>query len=128
MHSISHGMQSCECHRRWKCAKSAVCGRMQSSTRLRLSHLGCLSSLEWFACSPSQSFFCITPLCTRLCSAYTCRCYDCVSTGTCSQFYGLGNSTALSLSHSVSCSFCLSLAHSVCLPFFLLQLIMLQQW
>src|SRR6218665_3124557 len=78
----------------------ALRGRPRSNTSVRLSHLGCLSYLAWFACSPSMSFPCITPLCAH-CSAvqfstwYVYRQYDQVSTGTHSQFYGPGNGIAM---------------------------------
>jgi len=48
----------------------ACSGWPRSSTSVRLSCLGCLLSLAWFACSASVSFPCITitPLCAQLCS------------------------------------------------------------
>jgi len=91
-------MRSFECNQRGSALNGAVCGRPRSSTSVRLSCLGCLTSLEWFACSPSLSFFCITPLHTQLRTVQFpswYRRYDRVSTSTRSQFYCSGNSTAM---------------------------------
>src|SRR6218665_2423644 len=67
----------------------------QSNASVRLSLLGCLSSLVCFACSPSVSFSSIT-LCVLSCAApqLVFRRYDRDSMGTRSQFYDPGNSTA----------------------------------
>src|SRR6218665_3041052 len=62
MRSISHEMRSCEYNRGGSALNQVVRGQLWSSTSVRLSCLGCLSYLAWFACSPSVSFLAL-PLC-----------------------------------------------------------------
>src|SRR6218665_657572 len=57
--------------------EEAVRGRLRSSTSVKLSRLGCLSSLTWFACSPSE----LPLLYPSVCLAVQCTsCYMDVAT------------------------------------------------
>src|SRR6218665_2023823 len=74
--------------------EEAVRGRLRSSTSVKLSRLGCLSSLTWFACSPSE----LPLLYPSVCLAVQCTsCYMDVATAF--PFVSILNFTAWVIAH-----------------------------